>query len=237
MIALPAPVVELHDSFLIVRDDLLPGGTKRRAIPVFFENNNDEYVYASPVQGAAQLALAYTAREHGKQATIFCAARKTPHANTLRVRELGATVIEVPMGFLSNISAKARAYCLETGATLLPFGLDDQRFIDALAAVARELPREDTLLRRPPTEVWSIASSGVLTRALQLAWPDAQFFGVQVGHPPIAGKAVIFNAPEKFERDAKKLPPFRSCRNYDAKAWQFMKEFATPGALFWNVSA
>lgn len=237
MVLLPAPVVELHDSFLIVRDDLLPGGTKRRAIPVFFENNNDEYVYASPVQGAAQLALAYTAREHGKRATIFCAARKTPHPNTLRVRELGANVVEVPMGFLSNISAKARTYCLETGATLLPFGLDDPRFIHALAAVARALPSPATLLRRPPAEVWSIASSGVLTRALQLAWPEASFFGVQVGHTPVISKAIIYVAPEKFEQNAKMLPPFPSCSNYDAKAWRFMKTHAAPGALFWNVSA
>src|SRR5678815_1458455 len=110
MTSLPAPVVELHDGISIVRDDLLPGGTKRRAIPVFFDSH-DEYVYASPVQGAAQLALAYTAREHHKHATIVCAHRTTWHPNTQRVYALGATVLEVPMGFLSNVTAKARLYC------------------------------------------------------------------------------------------------------------------------------
>src|SRR4051812_20142167 len=91
---LPAPVIELHEGFNIVRDDVLPGGTKRRAIPVFFRADIDEYVYASPVQGAAQLALALTAREHGKRATVFCAKRKTWHPNTVRVHELGAKVVE-----------------------------------------------------------------------------------------------------------------------------------------------
>jgi hypothetical protein len=229
LVQLPPPVVELHNQFLIVRDDLLPGGTKRRAIPVFFDQHN-EYVYASPVQGAAQLALAYTAREHGKRATIFCAARKTLHPNTVRVIELGAQVIQVPMGFLSNISAKAKNYCLTTGAKLLPFGLDDPKFIEALADVAASMDVR-------PAEVWSVASSGVLTRALQLAWPDAQFFGVQVGHPPVVSRATIFTTDERFEQDAKFPPPFPSCSNYDAKVWRLMLLHASKGALFWNVSA
>lgn len=230
-IELPLPVLQVIDGYTVVRDDLLPGGTKRRAIPVFFDDT-EEYVYASPVQGAAQLALAYTAREHGKRATIFCAQRKTWHQNTTRCQELGAKIVEVPMGFLSNVQSKSRTYCDETGAKLLPFGLDDPRFISKLAAVAVALGIQ-------PDEVWSIASSGVLTRALQLAWPHARFYGVQVGHPPIASAATIFQAPEKFERDAKFRPPFPSCSNYDAKAWQFVKTYATPGekTLFWNVSA
>jgi hypothetical protein len=232
MTELPPPVIRVHDGISVLRDDLLPGGTKRRAIPVFFNDRVEEYVYASPVQGAAQLALAYTAREHGKRATIFCAARKTPHANTLRVRELGAQVIEVPLGYLSNVTAKAIGYAQRTGAMLLPFGLDAPKFVYALSDVAKAIPIQ-------PKEVWSIASSGVLSRALQLAWPDAKFYGIQVGHAPIASKAVIMGAPERFEKDAKEPPPFPSCGNYDAKAWQFIKRYATlnEDTLFWNVSA
>lgn len=198
----------------IVRDDLLPGGTKRRAIPVFFRHDIHEYVYASPVQGAAQLALALTAREHGKQATIFCAKRKTWHPNTVRVHELGARVMEVPMGYLSNVTAKARDYCQGTGAMLLPFGLDDPRMIAELADVARALGIA-------PHEVWSIASSGVLTRALQLAWPDARFFGVQVGHCPPISKATIITCDEPFERDA------RSRRHFPAAAITMRKSGST----------
>lgn len=229
---LPPPVIQhLPNGVMIVRDDLLPGGTKRRAIHVFFDDT-EEYVYASPVQGAAQLALAFTAREHGKRVRIFCAERKTWHDNTKRVAELGGMIDEVPMGFLSNVTAKAKAYCLKTGAKLLPFGLDAPEFINELALVAANMPVK-------PKEVWSITSSGVLTRALQIAWPHACFFGVQVGHPPVASKATIFVAPEKFERDARNPPPFPSCSNYDAKAWQFMLAHATRDehTLFWNVSA
>jgi hypothetical protein len=112
----------------------------------------------------------------------------------------------------------------------MPFGLDTPVFIEALADIARRLPVQ-------PAEVWTVAGSGVLTRALQCAWPSASFYAVQVGAKPSAGSAAVLVAPEKFESDAKQPPPFPSCSNYDAKAWRFIKERAQPGALFWNVAA
>jgi hypothetical protein len=120
-------------------------------------------------------------------------------------------------------------YCSVAGATLLPFGLDDPRFIAALAAVARALPVS-------PAEVWSVAGSGVLTRALQRAWPAAAVHAVLVGRPADIGRATAHRAPEAFEDDARVAPPFPACPNYDAKAWQFFRALAAPGALFWNVA-
>ena len=77
----------------------------------------------------------------------------------------------------------------------------------------------------------------MLTRALQLAWPGARFFAVQVGAVPNGGRAKIIKAPERFEQDAKLRPPFPSCSNFDAKAWRFVRQRAAPAALFWNVAA
>jgi hypothetical protein len=222
------PIIIEHEGILVVRDDVLSGGTKRRAIHALF-NQNTEYVYPSPVYGYAQVALAYAARDYGKRATIFCAKRKVHHPLTIEAEEVGAKIIEVPHGYLNVVKYRARDYCGQTGATLLPFGLDDPRFILALADVARALPVV-------PKEVWSIVGSGVLSRALQLAWPDATFYGVRVGAEPDAGHAIVYTAPELYEHDARELPPFPSCKNYDAKAWRFIKRHATPGALFWNVA-
>lgn len=228
---LPIPVIVEHDGIVVVRDDLLPGGTKRRAIHVMFNDAHEEYVYASPVQGAAQLAIALACRDHGKRATIFCAERRTAglHPLTAAAQDAGAQIVQVSMGFLSNCKAKATAYCAKTGAQQMPFGLDDPAIIAAIADVARALPVT-------PTEVWSITSSGVLSRGLQLAWPAATFFGVRVGAEPNAGRARVFDAPEQFHQLAKIVPPFPSNIYYDAKAWRFIKQHASPGALFWNVA-
>lgn len=229
---LPSPVVETRDGFLIVRDDLLPGGTKRRGIPALFAEHpgKTEFVYASPVQGYAQIALAFACADAGKKGTVFLAKRAIRHPRTLAAIEAGANVVEVAPGYLTNVQAKARVYCRERGAVLLPFGLDCEEMIEALADVARSL-------RLAPSEVWVASGSGTLTRALQRAWPEARHFAVQVGKEPWPGKADLLVAPEKFEQDAKEPPPFPSCGNYDAKVWRFFRERAKPGALFWNVGA
>jgi hypothetical protein len=89
-----APLLQEIDNVLVVRDDILPGGTKRRALPVLMKGST-EYVYASPVYGYAQVALAHVARESGKRATVFCAKRSIRHARTLEAQAAGARIIEV----------------------------------------------------------------------------------------------------------------------------------------------
>lgn len=232
MSALPPPVVEAHGGIRVVRDDLLPGGTKMRAIePLIAASMAGEFVYASPAQGYAQVALAHCAAAAGRRATVFTAARKDPHPLTQRARRAGAKVVMVPFGRLNVIQARARAYSAEVGASLVPFGCDVPLCRDAIAAAAR-------LIDPAPAEVWSVAGSGVLTRSLQQAWPGARFFAVVVGSERAnVGRAERIESPQPFEDDARELPPFPSARNYDAKAWAYIKRQASPGALFWNVGA
>lgn len=226
---LPPPVLEQRDGLTVVRDDLLPGGTKRRVLAEVLPPAA-EYVYASPAYGYAQVALAYVCRDLAAQATVFTAKRALLHPRTREAQQAGAKVVLVPTGYLSNVQAKARAYAEHQGACYLPFGFDTPAMAAALTAVARALPVA-------PTEVWSVAGSGTLSRALQAAWPDAPCHAVQVGRVPAVGRAQLYTALEPFERDAAQPPPFPSCSNYDAKAWRFVREHARPGALFWNVAA
>jgi threonine dehydratase len=223
------PKIIEHNSILVVRDDLLAGGSKRRALPALMDGAVG-YVYASPVYGYAQIALAHAAREVGKRAVIFCAQRKEKHPRTLEAAAAGALVVAIRCGYMSVLRKHAKDFAQEHGFTLLPFGLDVPEFIEALADVARALPVR-------PKEVWCVAGSGCLSRALAMAWPKAMVHAVRVGAEPEVGKAKLYIAPEKFEQDAKRPPPFPSCSNYDAKAWQFIRKYATPGALFWNVAA
>lgn len=224
--------VEECDGIRVVRDDGVIGGTKRRALDRLLSSiDADEFVYATPAYGFAQIALAHAARAAGKRATIIVAARKERHPRTQLAASAGAQIIEVDAGRLNVIQARARSYCAESGAYLVPFGMDDEMFVEAIADVARSLPGE------APAEVWCVAGSGTLTRALQRAWPDAKHHAVQIGRDPDVGNAKLWKAPEQFEDDATDPPPFPSCSNYDAKAWRFIRDHAAPGALFWNLGA
>lgn len=226
------PIIERLGHGLILRDDRLPGGTKQRGLTPYLRSHPaDEFVYASPVYGYAQIALAISARETGKKATIFTAKRNKPHPLTLRAHQLGATVVQVKYGYLNVVQKRARDYAGATGACYLPFGAD-------LPEVGRAITETAARLSINPPEVWTVSGSGTLTKALQAAWPEAEFRTVLIGKKTInTGKAKRYQAPETFEQPAKRPPPFPNCPNYDAKAWPFFKHYSKSGALFWNVAA
>ena len=234
-VTLPEIVIETHEIIWVVRDDLLPGGTKRRFLYRYLQSQShvSEWVYASPRVGYAQVALAYACKDLGLKATVVIP--KGKHLPlTVEALSIGANIIEVPMGFLTHIQHVAKKYAVETpGAQLLPFGLDHPVIIDEAARIASQLPIK-------PKEVWSCISSGVLSRGLQKAWPDAKVYGVRVGHNTTdreRGRAELFISKYKFEQKCKLLekPPFPSSDYYDSKVWSFIKEYASEDALFWNV--
>ena len=234
-ITLPDVVIEKHENIWVVRDDLLPGGTKRRFLYRYLQSQSHvkEWVYASPRVGYAQVALAYACRDLGLKATVVIP--KGKHLPlTDEAISIGANIIEVPMGFLTHIQSVAKNYALETPETqLLPFGLDHPVVIDEVARIASSLPIQ-------PKEVWSCISSGVLSRGLQKAWPTAKVYGVRVGHNTTdreRGRAEIFISKYKFTQKCKtaEKPPFPSSDYYDSKVWSFIKEHASDDALFWNV--
>lgn len=227
---LPPLEVREHDGIRVVRDDLIDGGTKVRVVPALLEGF-DEVVYAGPAQGHAQVALARACELTGKRGVLFTPARKEPHELTLEAMAHGLHVVFVPAGRLSVLNARARDYCALTGAFHAPLGLLLPGMGEALTELARSLPET-------PTEVWVTAGSGTLASALARAWPDAELNAVQVGKvPALPPHARLWQAPEAFHDPATgQLPPFPSALCYDAKAWRFVAEHASPGALFWNVA-
>jgi hypothetical protein len=226
------PVVTHHGGIAVVRDDLFPGGTKARFLPVLYLDA-DEVVYASPCEGGAQTALAHTAAALGKRATIFVAKRKQPHDRALEAKRVGAKVMQVPNGYLNVVQARAREYCQRTGAKLAPFGVNLPEAIETIAAAARATGLE-------PDEVWCASGSGVLARSLARAWPNARRHVVQVGRDLTASEvqgATIHKASLPFSKAIQGQPPFPSCPHYDAKAWQICKARHGAGlVLFWNVT-
>lgn len=227
-----APIVHEHGGVWVVRDDLFPGGTKARFMPVLFEGA-EEAVYASPPEGGAQTALATVAKDLGKRATIFVAARAKLQPRTLEAARLGAKVVPVRPGYLSVVQARAKDYAKASGARLVPFGVDLPEAITRLADAALASGLD-------PDEVWCAAGSGVLARALAKAWPCARRHVVQVGRelqPQHVAGATVHVYPRPFSDVAKTLPPFPSDPHYDAKAWETMTARKGPGrVVFWNVA-
>jgi hypothetical protein len=232
---IPDPIIqEIKPNIFVVRDDHLAGGTKRCYADQLIRGHN-EVVYASPAYGGAQIAIAHSAKEQQVCATIFVAKRKKPHARTKEAHAAGAKIVQVPNGYLSNVKAKAKAYCEATGAHLLPFGLETETAFEAIADRARFVASAVGDL----DELWSVAGSGVLTRGLQRGFKVKKTYAVQVGRKLSkrdVGNAHILVCPQAFEDDAKHPPPFPSCSNYDAKAYEPFIRIGTGKRLLWNVA-
>ena len=236
----PAPVVKKYNGIYVVRDDLLEGGSKVRfADKLIKDTPVKEFVYGgSNKVGWGNISLAYLCRRYNKTAVSFYAARKVPTEHQEKYMEYGGIIKWVKMGMLSVTKAHAKWYVEEkpTERMNVPIGLEHDTCFGAIIKIARKLEVK-------PEVVWTVGSSGTLSRGLQLAWPDAKFHCVQTGHKMEqheVGKATIHPVKYKFDQACKEeeLPPFPSAKEYDAKVWKPMLENYddTKINLFWNVA-
>lgn len=236
----PKPIIEEHNNFYIVRDDLLGGGSKVRFVDYLIKDSKaKEIVYGGcPATGYAQISLPIVCKRCGKKAVLFMANRSlvTRHPYQERALDEGAEIHWVDNGMLTVTLKRARDYANEDieNRFNLPLGLEHETVLASIVRVARSLDVR-------PTEIWSVGSSGTLNRGLQLAFPDLDCHVVSVGHKMKdreRGRAKLWQSPYKFNQEVKTIerPPFPSVLTYDAKAWSFMLKHARKGALFWNVA-
>jgi len=242
----PKLVIENHEGFHIVRDDLLEGGSKRRFVDRLIREEiaegAEEFVYGGcPANGYAQLSLTLQAKAYNKKAIFFMAQRSLDNLHPYQQQALdyGADIRWVPNGMLQVTKARAREYFYEDPKKrrLLPLGLEEPRVLEDIATLAKTIEIDYNI---EISEIWSVGSSGTLTRGLQMAFPNKDVHVVSVGHTMKqheVGRAKLYRSKYKFTQEVKDddVPPFPSVPTYDAKAWSVMKEYAKKGALFWNV--
>jgi hypothetical protein len=205
---------------IIVRDDLI-GGTKMVCMPSIEEEGVEEYVYASPVYGGFQISLS---KYFGKKMTIFCAKRNFLHPNTVKCKSFGATIVEVPYGYMSVVEKKAREYANKPQCKKIVFGGKEYKgpIINHITKVMSKYTNID--------EIWCAVGSGTLASSIQV-------YGVCVGgnvnlsYPNLH----LIKYPKPFEYESKQVAPFPSMPNYDLKAYEICLQQSKGKVVFWNV--
>ena len=256
-IAIPDAVIQLvmigSREVFIVRDDLLPGGTKQRglvgALEDFTARGKTHFVYVSPFCGYAQLALSYLCREMNLTCELFC--ERDPrlkgqqaHEYTLQAELWGAKVHLVES--LAEGARKA-AQCVEKDKESfeIPLGFDCEEFFHHYCQ-ALTVQWERILMQLPqrPATLWVSVGSGTLLRCFQkvLKSSATQICGVNVHvlrdeDPRISqlSGAQLYSAPHKFAEPTGASLGFPSNCFYDAKVIPFLQENAKAGDVFWNV--
>lgn len=230
--------IERYNGVYVLRDDLLPGGTKSCFIGELLNPAFDCHVYASPVYGAFQIALAEYCRANNRQAVVFCAKRGKPHENTLMAKAAGARVFQVPYGYLSNVQSKAREFCKQNNGQFLTFGAREEIAIERIAERAGAV---FAALGGVPDEIFCAVGSVTLLAGIERAvvGTGCRVMGVCVGAElkvPVAQNTSLIRYPLPFEKPARINAPFKTSRNYDLKAWEFCLKMKKGAAvLFWNV--
>lgn len=219
--------IEQHNSINVLRDDFLPGGTKSVIVDTLPQ---DHVIYASPVYGGFQIALA--AQLHG-MAHIFCAERKVLHPNTLRCIEYGAQIHQVEHGYLSVVEKAAREYAGLTKFSKITFGAAEHKKI-----LVQRVKKVIEVLGNEPEEIWCAIGSGTLFEAILEGTTTAKVIGVTVGkyYENWAERAGVYHHYLKFEKPSTFPVPFPSMPNYDLKAWEYCNKYSDKkDVLFWNV--
>lgn len=257
----PPVVVEKissHDrQFYVVRDDLLPGGSKQRACYPFLyslaEKGFSTFYYASPFAGFAQVALAYTCNQMGLRCRIYCEMDVTQrtefskHEFTLLAEKFGAEII------LTRSLSEAEVQCAKeaqksSDVVKIPLGFNCHEFKSEFEKALRE---QWLLVKiavgKTPMRVWLPVGSGTLTsvfdRVLEtqilincvnvriLTDCDSRIQAL-LEKPRIT----MFSTPETFHRKAEIKPVIPSNVHYDAKIWQFLSTHGENGDVWWNVA-
>ena len=229
------PIVEtMHDGIRVVRDDLITGTKVRGGDCLMSTIKEDSITYVQPRTGLAGVSLLDVAKRHNKEVRLFMPSSKRISHHQACCIERGAAVCFKRIAAMPNLNKIAQEDAKKHGSYFVPLGLKHKMVTAGLVKVALSIPE--------PDEVYTVISTGVLSRALQIAWPNAKFTAIAVARNMKAGesgRANIISAPEAFTKAIKEeeMPPFPSIGTYDAKAWRYIPKNTGRNILFWNVGA
>ncbi|MCW3463925.1 hypothetical protein [Chitinophaga nivalis] len=245
-LAMPQGVVQ------VVRDDMLIGGTKQRALYHYLTTTAaagyNEIVYASPPPASEQVALAYMCQQRKVACTLFCwQMDKRYHPFSLQAESFGATIY--PCDSLEQAEIAARVYTEHTPDSIkLPLGFNVPAYIDCLKAeIATSWQHVIADLGYEPARVWLPAGSAVLSNVFrEVVSEDTLLNCVNVRLLPeeeeriraVASRAGVhlFRARESFLEPCIDIPPIPSNPHYDAKLWYFIHQYGQHQDVWWNAA-
>jgi hypothetical protein len=228
----PDPVVTTHDGVRVVRDDLTVGTKVRGGSLLASRVEQERLVYVQPRTGLAGVSLLDVCNKADKKLTLFMPSSKRISHHQACCIEQGADARFFRIAAMPVLNSYAKKWAEEHGHFFIPLGLKHELVTAGIIDAALKID--------PPDEVWSVCSTGVLTRALQIVWPNAKFNVVAVARNMKSGeigRADIISAPEPFQKAVKEddRPPFPSVETYDAKCWRYIPKNTDRNILFWNV--
>ena len=231
----PAPRIVEHEGIRVVRDDDLVGSKVRGGDCLIssLPKHIDTIVYVQPRTGLAGVSILDVAKRHNKAVRLFMPSSKRISHHQACCIEQGAEASFHRIAAMPNLNKIAKDWAdQKENAFFVPLGLKHRMVTAGMVKVASQI--------KEPDVVYVATSTGVLTRSLQIAWPNAEFVSVAVSRNMKAGelgRAKVISEPRAFTAHESKenLPPFPNIDTYDGKVWKYIPKNSGKDILFWNV--
>lgn len=232
-----------ENGFNIIDESIsCPVGFKARAGELLvlkaLEQGYDELVYVQPRRGFAGISLSYLTNLYNMKLTLVMPSSKLISDHQALCLEYGANALFTRVAAMPNASVQAQKYVAKDNKRRLfiPLGLQHEL---VTANAVSEIYKFFSNKEHPKT-MWSVISTGVLSRAMQIALPNTNFNAVAVARniqQGELGRANFYSYHKPFESVSDLIPKTFDCESsYDAKGWDYMNRFGNQGDWFFNVA-
>ena len=234
-------VVKEVDGFRVIDEsESCEVGYKARSGEYFMQKLKEfgvkHVVYVQPRRGFAGISLAWLCKKYDMKLTLVMPASKEVSDHQALCIELGAEAKFVRIAAMPNANKIAKEYADKIDAFFIPLGLNHPLVIAGGVRVIYDYFKD----KEQPKTMWSVISTGVLQRSLQIALPDTRFKAVAVARniqQGELGRADFYSYHKPFNSLSDLIPDKFDCENsYDSKGWHYMYEFGERGDWFFSVA-
>jgi len=201
------------------------------------EQGVKEVVYVQPRRGFAGISLSWLCKKYGLDLTLIMPSSKEVSDHQALCIELGAKPLFFRIAAMPNANRLAKLYSEEKkDRFFVPLGLNHEYVTACGVRLIHDFFKD----KKKPETMWSVISTGVLTRTLQIALPETNFKAVAVSrniqHGEL-GKAYFYSYHKPFNSESDNIPKDFNCENsYDSKGWDYLLKYGEKGDWFFNVA-
>jgi hypothetical protein len=193
-------------------------------------------VYVQPRRGFAGISLSWLCKKYGLDLILVMPSSKEVSNHQALCIELGAKPLFARIAAMPNANSLAKKYAEKVGAYYVPLGLNHPYVIAGGIRCMYDYFKD----KEKPKTMWSVISTGVLSRTMQIALPDTEFNAVAVARniqQGELGRAKFYSYHKPFNSKSDLIPNEFDCEDsYDSKGWDYMVKHGKQGDWFFSVA-
>jgi hypothetical protein len=193
-------------------------------------------VYVQPRRGFAGISLSWLCKKYGLDLILVMPSSKEVSDHQALCIELGAKPLFARIAAMPNANSLAKKYAKKVGAYYVPLGLNHPYVIAGGVRCMYDYFKD----KGKPKTMWSVISTGVLSRTMQIALPDTEFNAVAVARniqQGELGRAKFYSYHKPFNSKSDLIPDKFDCEDsYDSKGWDYMVKHGKQGDWFFSVA-